>query len=344
MPSSIALPKDSERRKQARLSAQAPVQLRYGRPASTHPATLLDLSWGGALCETPTPLPLPLDDQALWLLLPWEKSETIEIEAGLLRRKDLDNGRHLLAVRFRSLSLFNQTRLEKLLGQLHADRSPNSAHDAPTLVETLEVLIQTLDEWRWALNDIAKGRLRISAPVAFTPGQSIGIRFNGVPARARLRLRARILAGEPIPLHGISVVSSHQLTLEFEHPRNALRQWAEWLMGQIPAAAGASYPADYQPQAARPKAVQARIVMNQSERSALETGFPEALDYLMTAWGDVAAFEQVFRRLIFGDIGIDGTWTPEAWEELQLLQDVHDQAYGLSEARHSRLKAGRHVR
>lgn len=333
---------ESERRTQARLSAQVPIQLRVGGESSTRSAILIDLSWGGALCQIPTAL--PLSDQPLWLQLPWTPGETIEIEATRLRQKDLENARHLLAVRFQRLSLSNQTRLEKLLGHLQASDSQGLRHQAPTLVATLEVLIQTLDEWRWALGNIAKGQLRISAPTAFTPGQSLGLQFNGVPARARLRLRARVLASDSSPLPGMRAVRSQTLTLEFEHPLDILRQWAEWLLGQIPPDSRApSPPAADQPQATRAEAIPARIVMTQGERSALEIVFPEALDYLMIAWGDVSTFETVFRRLILGDTGTAETWTPESWEELQFLQDVHDQVYGMSESRRSPLKAGRDV-
>ena len=340
MPSPRLPTPDSERRTQARLSAQVPIQVRVGGESNVRPATLIDLSWGGALCQMHTALP-PGEPQ-IRLQLPWTSGETIEIEATRLRQKDLENGRHLLAVRFQRLSLFNQARLEKLLGHLQTGDSQGHPHQAPPLVATLEVLIQTLDEWRWALGDIAKGQLRISAPSAFAPGQSLGLQFNGVPARARLRLRARVLSCEASPLSRMRAVRSQTLTLEFEHPQEMLRQWAGWLLGQIPSQGPASSPpADYQPQVARPEAIAARLVLDQGERSALEIGFPEAIDYLLTAWGDVSAFETVFRRLIFGDTGMAGTWTPEAWEELQWLQDVHDEAYGLSESRRSRLKVGR---
>ncbi|MTW22290.1 PilZ domain-containing protein [Allochromatium palmeri] len=341
MPNLIS-PAESERRTQARLRAQVPIQLRISGKSPTHPATLIDLSWGGALCQTSTAL--QISDQPLWLLLPWTLGETIEIETTLLRQKNLENGRHLLAMRFLRLSLSNQTRLEKLLGQLQAGDSRGGTYNAPSLVATLEVLIQTLDEWRWALSAIAKGRLRISAPATFTPGQSLGLQFNGVPARARLRLRARVLACEAEPIEGMGAGHSDTLTLEFEHPLNILRQWAEWLLGQVPPnSQTSSLPAAYQPQTVRPEVIPARVVLTQHERSALEISFPEALDYLMTAWGDVSAFELVFRQLIFGDTSIAGTWTLESWEELQLLQDVHDQAYGVSDARRSQLKVGRDV-
>ena len=341
MPATSSSP-DSERRTQARLPVQVPIQVRYGRESSTSQATLLDLSWGGALCQTP--MALPISDQPLWLILPWAAGETIEIETTLLRQKDLENGRHLLAVRFQRLSLLHQARLEKLLGRLQAEDVQSNPHMAPALVATLEVSIQTVDEWRWALSEIAKGRLRIRAAADFSPGQSVGLQFNGVPTRARLRLRARVLASESKAMLGIRVMHSTMLTLEFEHPLEILRQWVEWLLRQIPPEAKASSPlTDLQQPTSRLAVIPAQLVLAEGERCALEIGFPEALDYLMTAWGDVGTFEVVFRRLLFGDTGASVTWTPEAWEELQLLQDVHDQAFGLSEVRRSRLKVGRDV-
>lgn len=341
--SATSPPPDAERRTQARLSVQVPVQMRYGHTSLASQATLLDLSWGGALCQTPRAL--PISDRPLWLILPWALGETIEIETTLLRQKDLANGRHLLALRFERLSLLHQARLEKLLGRLQADDVQSNTPMAPVLVATLEVSIQTVDEWRWALGEIAKGRLRIRAPADFTPGQSVGLQFNGVPTRARLRLRARVLASESKAMLGIRVMRSTILTLEFEHPLEVLRQWVEWLLRQIPSDVKPSSPlADLQQQPSQSAVIPARLVLSEGERCALEIGFPEALDYLMTAWGDVSTFEVVFRQLLFGDTGASGTWTPEAWEELQLLQDVHDQVFGLSEARRIRLKVGRDVR
>ncbi|QGU32832.1 PilZ domain-containing protein [Thermochromatium tepidum] len=331
---------ESDRRTQTRLSAQVPIQLRVGSESQTRPATLIDLSWGGALCQATTAL--PPGETRIWLKLPWASAETIDIEAQLLRQKDLEDGRHHFAVRFQRLSLVNQARLEKLLGHLQeGDAKGPPDHQAKPLVATLDVLIQTLDEWRGALSEIAKGQLRISAPVDFVPGQSLSLQFTGAPARARLRLRARILNREDPP-QGFFEKAPARLTLEFEHPLDILRQWSEWLLRQIPPPDSASSPrADDQPQVAPPEAIKAQLIVSTVQRTALEAFFPESLDYLTTVWGDVDAFDSVFRRLIFGETDTLGTWTPEAWEELQFLQAVHDEAYGLPESRSIQLKPGR---
>ncbi len=51
----------------------------------------------------------------------------------------------------------------------------------------------------------------------------------------------------------------------------------------------------------------------------------------------------MFRDLVLGDHGQPGGWPEEAWEELELLQSIHDAVYGMSAVRKSLLKGGRHV-
>ncbi|BCU08066.1 PilZ domain-containing protein [Allochromatium tepidum] len=322
----------SERRTQARIHAQIPVRLQYSGESRAHTVTLVDLSWGGALCESKTQL--PGTDAPVRLLLPWNSGETIQIEAALLRQKALEDGRYLLALRFMRLSLLHQTRLEKLLSLMQAQDSNTEEQEASRLVDTLEIQIQTLDEWRWALGDIAKGLLRINATKLYARGQSLAIQFNGIPSRARLRLRSRVMDSKSVPMHDL-----YLLTLEFEHPLDALRGWAEWLLGQMPNEADLPAVQEDRSRTEKlPDLGQGRVVPTQDQRSALEKDFPEALDYLITAWGDIKAFDLVFRQLIFGESNVVGTWTPEAWEELQLLQSLHDRAYGISDIRFNSLE------
>ncbi|MGQ9659974.1 MAG: PilZ domain-containing protein [Thermochromatium sp.] len=217
----------AERRTQARLHVQIPVRLQYSGDSGAHTLTLVDLSWGGALCESKTQL--PGTDQPVWLLLPWKSNETIQIEATLLRQKALQDGRHLLALRFMRLSLLHQRRLEKLLELMQAQNPAGEAQEALPVVETLAIPIQTRDQWHWVLGDIARGILRIQAAKPYAQGQSLAIQLDGIPARARLTLRARVIDSKSAPMHDL-----YLLTLEFEHPLDALRGWAKWLLGQMP--------------------------------------------------------------------------------------------------------------
>lgn len=336
-------PSVSERRTQARLRAQVPIQVRCPGEAKARTVILEDLSWGGALCQAPTEL--PVHDKPLRLILPWKSGETIEIEAILLRQKALDNGRHLCAMRFSRLSLLNQTRLEKLLGLMQARGSGDSASEELDLVPTLEIRIQTTDEWRSALSDIAAGRLSLTTSAYYAPGQSLGIQFNDVPIRARLRLRARVMAGESIPTHGLETADPYLLTLEFEHPLAALRGWSEWLLGQVSTLGTSGVQRDSSRTAKLAGLRQGHLLVDhRQEQSVLEVEFPEALDYLVTAWGDVDSFLVVFRQLVLGDGDHTKTWTLEAWQELQFLQDVHDLAYGVSADRLNPLRVGRAAR
>ncbi len=324
-----------ERRVQARLPVQLPVQIQCEGEDQPRRAMLLDLSWGGALCQTRSALPVQ-QQQLVYLYLPWEENDRIQIEAQLLRKKVIGIGQYLVALRFRRLSLSNHNRLERLLGKLiHQDPLHRELKTKP-LVATLEVPIRTIEDWRTALTQIAKGRLIISTPLSFMPGQSIGLRFNGVPRQARLNLRARVLHSEPRPNPDGTTV--YRLTLMFEHPDDALLNWTQWLLSQIPANATGPLPADSKDLSPAPEAIPAKLVTIEDTRSALELGFPEATNYLITAWGDPESFDIVFRQLIFGETGTTESWTPEAWEELQFLQTLHEQTYGVSEGRQTMLK------
>jgi hypothetical protein len=73
----------------------------------------------------------------------------------------------------------------------------------------------------------------------------------------------------------------------------------------------------------------------------LESRFPDALRSLRFVWGDPEAFDLVFQDLTLGDRVEPGGWPKDAWDELGLLQDVHDCAYGLPAARMSRLRPTR---
>ncbi|QIK36700.1 PilZ domain-containing protein [Caldichromatium japonicum] len=320
-----------ERRAQARLHVQLPVQLQCKGEEQPRRAVLLDLSWGGALCQTKGML--PTNNQLVQLWLPWEQQDRIQIEAQLLRQKPGGGGQCLVALRFRRLSLTDHNRLERLLGRIREQDAANRTLEPQPLAAMIEVMIKTFDEWRAALVNIASGRLLISTPAAFMPGQSLGLRFNGVPQRARLNLRARVLTSEP--KQNPDGTSAYLLTVEFEHLESALRNWTQWLLAQIPDEKG-PLPSDYQyPPAV---AIPAQIILAKDTRSALELGFPEAMNYLITAWGDAEAFDIVFRQLIFGESFTTETWTPEAWEELKFLQSLHEEAYGVSEGRRLMLR------
>lgn len=124
-----------------------------------------------------------------------------------------------------------------------------------------------------------------------------------------------------------------------------VRCWAESLLDKVPESVSQTISVGDGPlQIVLTGDGQGRPVLDSSRLSAIEIGYPQAVSYLMTTWGDVEAFQQVFRQLILGDCGGTGSWTPEAWAELQFLQDLHDRAYGLSEARRSTLKPGPNVR
>lgn len=57
--------------------------------------------------------------------------------------------------------------------------------------------------------------------------------------------------------------------------------------------------------------------------SILESRFGHVVARLLPAWGDKAAFQDLFDDLIFDKRGTRAGWPADAWEELQFLQKLH---------------------
>lgn len=57
--------------------------------------------------------------------------------------------------------------------------------------------------------------------------------------------------------------------------------------------------------------------------SILESRFGHVVARLLPAWGDQAAFQELFDDLIFDKRGTRAGWPMDAWEELQFLQKLH---------------------
>ncbi|MCG6896905.1 MAG: hypothetical protein LJE61_10095 [Thiocapsa sp.] len=67
--------------------------------------------------------------------------------------------------------------------------------------------------------------------------------------------------------------------------------------------------------------------------SVLETRFPHLIERIEACWGDPDRFEGIFSELLLDKRGGRSGWPLDAWVELNLLQEVHDAAYGLSKRR-----------
>ena len=342
----------AERRTQRRVSVEIPASLAVRGLSAPLTAVTKDLSWGGTLlCLF---RPLPPGTNTVRIILPWKPEERITALAYVLRVKRLQDGHFLVATRFLSLSPRSHARLERLLEALSATTAPLEHSGPREWVKELEVNVNDLHELRHMMESIASGRYTTTVFEAYTPHQSLCFVLAGTDAWAGIRLRARVTDVKPTTLPGFAGVPLYSVTLQFEHPKEALSNLIHHLLGQIPEQGDLSSLLEWsqmlpsqlarEPSPAKPpKPSPSKPSPSLSPldirplrgtlRSALEADFPEALNYLMLGWGDPQAFEMLFRELTMGERFNFGGWPAAAWEELTLLQEVHDRAYGLPQAR-----------
>lgn len=340
-------PVSEDRRTQSRIEVRIPVKVVL--PGREEPVTAInqDISWGGALLLIAEPL--PKQPGPLLVRFPWKRDEVITAHTQLLRARPLLDGQYLIAVRFISLSPRSQSRLERLLKMLSAAHEPTEPGKLRGLVRELEVTVSDADELRHTLRQIATGRHTVTVFDAYELNQSISLSITGTQDLPGIRLRARVIDVSTSRAKGFDWAELYTLVLEFEHPRKAVKAFTKMLLDQLPQEHSGPESVDNLPDwmrrlpVARPTSADiARRSGGEAALCALETDFPEALNRLIAGWGDVEAFEIMFRDLVLGDQGQPGGWPANAWAELKLLQDVHDDAYGMSASRQNVLKVGRH--
>lgn len=322
-----------DRRTEMRI--RVPINLHLQGMAQPISAVNQDISWGGALFTIDEPLPREI--AKILITLPWTRGEHIAIEATILRSRPLQNGQCLVAARFASLSPLSEARLEKLLNLLKASEHAEADGESSVLFQELDVIVNDVDEFRSILTQIAAGRYAATVFETYETNQSISLSIEGPRDLPAVRLRARVVEVHPSHSKEFEWADLYRLTLEFEHPRESLRLIADYLLSLLTDARSAAVAADSL------GAREARQKIGNITRCAIESRFPEILNTLTAGWGDSEAFEVLFQDITLGDVGQSGDWPQEVWEELNLLQNVHDQAYGLSARRSSRLRATRSV-
>lgn len=345
-----------ERRTQTRIRLEIPIKLSVRGLDEPITALSQDISWGGILFVLATPL--PKGTRSLRISLPWSKDKQITALASLLRARKLLDGRFLVAARFVSLTPRSQSRLERLLKMLVDSAGANAGAGASEgqrnhqLVKELEVIANDAEDLRLMLEQIATGRHTVTVFDSYEINQSIRFSIEGTVHLAGIRLRARVIKVERKAAPGFEHAHLHAVTLEFEHPRESIAAVVDLLLGELGDTRDLSTlswldtPTTYLPSTTilapnlslgtLPK--ETRV---SSARCVLETSYPEALNFLTVGWGDVQAFEIMFRELLLGDRSQPGGWSMDAWEELTLLQDVHDLAYGISDERRRFLPPGK---
>jgi hypothetical protein len=331
------------RRTQRRITVRIPIQVYL--PGTDQPITAMnqDISWGGA--QFVAVLPVEALSGTLRLVFPWRGRDRVAIEARVVRAQRLEAGHLQVAVRFASLSPRSQSRLEKLLQMLDVADGAAESPPAP-LVRELEVAVDDVGAMREMLEQIGSGRLSITVFEAYQAGQSIRLAIRGADALPSLRLRARVLEVSRVKVEGFAQSELFTLALGFEHPPTAITAFVELLIAQLPPVwkdpessfAGAP---DWLRAMHLARPTEDLALGDQTDLSVLESRYPDVLRSLAWAWGDPESFDVAFQDLTLGGRVEPGGWPEDAWDELGLLQDVHDSVYGLPATRLNPLRPTR---
>ncbi|WP_295391116.1 PilZ domain-containing protein [uncultured Thiodictyon sp.] len=309
----------TERRRHQRLRLQVPAQLIL--PGTNVSISVLnqEISWGGAVFTVAQPLPKGI--HSVLIVLPWVGDQRISIHATVLRMALLPNNQYLLVVRFSNLMPESHLRLEKLLKMISGKARTADRQASTDLFHEVQVTVFDLDDFRQTLEQIAAGRFILHAVDGYDLNQSISLAVAGPHDLPELRLRARVVDIDKA--HSIRFDGSgmHLVTLEFEHPREAITPLIDSLLGRLPQVPGASAVVGSSG-AAKPLGT---VVSD--THCAIETDLPAVLDYLIAIWGDHQAFSAFFLELL--GVGLSGCpWPAAIWEEITLLQSLHYQMYG----------------
>ncbi len=284
MPRSTADAHPLERRTQARIRVQIPLTVTVSGRSEPLRAVSQDLSWGGV--QLTLSEPLPQATQALHIVFPWRRDQSITAEAQILRRTRLANGRWLIAARFNRLSLHSQSRLERLLTVLESGAAVTDRTGPQALVRELEVSVEDSGELRRMQQQIATGRYTVTVFDAYAVDQSICFTLAGTRTPDSVRLRARVVAVRETSIHGADWAHLYNLTVEFEHPRAAIKTMIHRLYG--PPSPDLEGEEPQATDAGRPRAAMPASRPTRSARSvspcALEERFPELLNLLNRVW------------------------------------------------------------
>ena len=331
------------RRTQRRIAVRVPIHVYL--PGIDQPLTAMnqDISWGGA--QFVAAMPADALTGPLRLVFPWRGRARVAVEAEVVRAQRLEADHYQVAVRFASLSPRSQSRLEKLLKMLDAAEGPSESR-AEDLVRELEVAVEDAGAMREMLEQIMSGNLSITVFDPYAAGQSIRLAIRGAEKLPGFRLRARVLKIVPVKVEGFAQSELFTLELGFEHPQSAITAFAGLLLAQLPPVwkdpessfAGAP---DWLRALHLARPTEDLALAGQSDVSVLELRYPDALRILVLAWGDPESFDLAFQDLTLGRRVEPGGWPGDAWDELGLLQDVHDTVYGLPATRLSPLRPTR---
>lgn len=201
-----------DKRRQMRISVSAGVQLTNLDGSVTHPATLKNISWGGASVRCQD-LDIAVGGR-LVLLLPAAGKQPIRIEATLLRESLSDDQREF-GMRFDSLDPDDEERLLEVLQLLLKSPDPDPRRSEVRLVQRLEVEYGDAGEFHAVLEDISCHGMMLTVPDPIEIGEILLISLSSVDTPFALNLRAKVVHQTLIDDCEFDM---YRIGLEFEHP------------------------------------------------------------------------------------------------------------------------------
>jgi len=226
----LAAPAASEvddHRRQLRISVNATVELARADGSAPRPATLRNISWGGAGVRC-AELPGEVGDRVC-LLLPFGRTERIAIVATVLRLVAIDGEREY-GLRFDSLSPSDELRLQRILSILMSDPQTSGRRSEARLVQRLEIEYGDAGELRATLEDISASGLMLTVPEPLTIDQSLLVSLSRADAHCSLDLRGRVVHQTAVEAGDYA---TYRVGLRFEHPTRELRARVTEMLRQL---------------------------------------------------------------------------------------------------------------
>ena len=207
-----------DKRRQLRLSVSAPVKVSDPEGKRICPATLRNISWGGAAVRCDD-LPVEIGGRAR-LLLPEGGNAIIDVEVTVLREVVVDGEREF-GMRFESLDPQDEDRLQNVLKILLSSSDDKQRRSEVRLVQRLEVEYGDAGEFRATLEDISANGLSLTIPDPLEIDQSLLVSLSSADTPFGLNLRARVRHQKLIEGTGIEM---YRVGLQFEHPNEQLHE------------------------------------------------------------------------------------------------------------------------
>ena len=224
-----AAPSESsaDQRRQPRISLSAPVKLSEPGSRWLLAGTALNISWGGASVRCKGLLSEV--GQQVCVHLPVADGASISILATIVRVEG-EQPDCLYALRFESLDLEDERRLQQILMALMQAPIQDGRRSEPRLVQRLDIEYGDAGEFRATLEDISANGIMLTVPDELAVDQSLLITLSCPESPRELCLSARVVhqskfGSDDFPLYRVG--------LRFEHPDETVRRYVTEILVQL---------------------------------------------------------------------------------------------------------------